>query len=496
MTNKDPFAPFLHENHKKPMTRRELLAQGFISYGSYLAVPSVLAMFSRQARGEDTVCAPAKGATRMIPVIVFDLAGGANLSGSNVIAGAQGGQMDFLPAGSYATIGVAAEAEPSKLSATDPAFTEFGLAFHPSSGILAGMRSTTTAPTRAGVDGVMFAATSNDDSRSNPHNPLYWVAKAGSTGELVSFVGTSSGASGGRAPAPAASIDPSKAPTVITKPADALGIVDAGKLANLLGAISTPQQGIADVQKVLQATKTMSDARIAKFQQKDVPSQVQELIKCGYINSAGFLSKFTPAALDPAQDPIITGRFTMTDAQQANVATITKLVLDGYAGAGVVEMGGYDYHGQGRATQTTKDTAVGAMIGRVLECAAQKRTPVMIYVYTDGGVSSNAGGSPTNGLLPFTSDSGERGSTFALLYKPGGTRPAMRNNKRQIGAFQASGSVDTTASKIANTPELVTKAFVANYLAAHGKEGDLAKVVGDNPFGAELEKHLAFAKNI
>jgi hypothetical protein len=56
--------------------------------------------------------------------------------------------------------------------------------------------------------------------------------------------------------------------------------------------------------------------------------------------------------------------------------------------------------------------------------------------------------------------------------------------------------VDTTASKIANTPELVTKAFVANYLAAHGKEGDLAKVVGDNPFGAELEKHLAFAKNI
>jgi hypothetical protein len=496
MKNSNPFAPFMHENHKKPLTRRELLAQGFISYGGYLALPSVLTMFSRQARGEDSVCTPQKGGARMIPVIVFDLAGGANLSGVNVIAGAQGGQMDFLPPGSYGTIGLAPEAEPSKLAATDPAFSEFGLAFHPASPMLAGMRATTTAPTRAGVEGVMFAGTSNDDSRSNPHNPLYWVAKAGSTGDLVSFVGTSSGASGGRAPAPAASIDPSKAPTVITKPGDALGIVDAGKLANLLGAVSTPQQGIADVQKVLQATRSMSEARIKKFQQKDVPAQVQELIKCGYINSAGFLSKFTPAALDPNADPIITARFTMTNAQQANVATITKLVLDGYAGAGVIEMGGYDYHGQGRATQNTKDTAVGDLIGRVLETAALKQTPVMIYVYTDGGVSSNAGGSPTNGLLPFTSDSGERSSSFALLYKPGGARPAMRNNKHQIGAFQASGSVDTTASKIANTPELMTKAFIANYLAAHGREGDLAKVVGDNPFGAELEKHLAFAKNV
>jgi hypothetical protein len=495
MNAKHKPAGYLHPNHKHAVSRRDLLAQGAISFGSYLAMPSLLSIFAQQARGaEELVCSAGPGGTRMVPMIIFDLAGGGNIAGTNVIVGGKGGQMDFLPDGSYATIGLAPEAEPQKLAATDLAFSEFGLAFHPTSKMLAGMREFTTAPTRAGTDGALFCAASSDDTRNNPHNPLYWIAKAGLGGELVSLVGTTDGTSGGRAAAPPLSIDPSKQPSRITRPEDALGLVDPGKLATILAAVSTPQQGIADVQKVLAATKTMSDAKLKMFQQKDLPGQIQDLVKCGYINSSDFLSKFSAAALDPRTDPIVTGRFAaIAGPVQAKAATIAKLVLDGYAGAGVIELGGYDYHGQGRATQDARDLEAGRMIGRVLEMAALKNQPVMIYVYTDGGVSATAAGA-VNGIFPFASDSGERSAAFTLVYKPGGTRPAIRNGQRQIGAYKAGGSVDGAANKLSTSVEVLSKAVVANYLALHGKEGDLAKVVGDNPFGGELESYLAFSK--
>lgn len=512
---KNPPSGYRHENHRKPMNRRDLLSQGFISFGAYLAMPSMLSLFASQARGEDAlVCKAASGGARMVPLIILDLAGGANIAGSNVIVGDRGGQRSYLAAGSYSTIGLTAEQEPGKLDQKDLAFSEFGLAFHPASKMLAGMRQTCpTATTRAGVDGALFCTSSGDDTRSNPHNPLYWIAKAGLTGELVSLVGTSDGTSGGNAAAPANSIDPSKQPSRITRADDALGLVDPGRLATLIKGINGNNQAnaLADVQKVLAATKTMSESRLKMFQAKDMPSQIQDLVRCGYINSSDFLSRFQPTALDPRLDAAFTTAFpslvtggvatALANESQAkavarhqSAATIVKLVLDGYAGAGVLQMGGYDYHGQGRATQDTQDLEAGRMIGRILELAAAKKSPIMIYVYTDGGVASGNAGA-VNGILPFTSDSGERSSAFALVYKPEG-RVEIRDGRRQIGAFKNGGSVDGTFNRISNSVPDLTKAVVANYLALNGLDtaANLEKVVGDNPFGADLEKYLAFGK--
>ena len=114
---------------------------------------------------------------------VFDLVGGSNIAGANVIVGGKGGQADILPAGSYATIGLGGGKEPGSVTVNK----EYGLAFHPDSGMLAGMNSVTKATTRANCEGVLFCAQSNDDTGSNPHSPLYWLAKAGLSGSLVSF---------------------------------------------------------------------------------------------------------------------------------------------------------------------------------------------------------------------------------------------------------------------------------------------------------------------
>jgi hypothetical protein len=121
----------------------------------------------------------------------------------------------------------------------------------------------------------------------------------------------------------------------------------------------------------------------------------------------------------------------------------------------------------------------------------------MIYVATDGGVSSNPSGD-VNGIFPFSNDSGERSAAFALLYNPAAEgRPAMLKN--QVGAFQQNGAVDTTVNKASTSVENLTRAVVANYLAVHGRQGELSDVIGaaNNPFSAsELDEYLAFDQSI
>ena len=87
-----------------------------------------------------------------------------------------------------------------------------------------------------------------------------------------------------------------------------------------------------------------------------------------------------PAALDPTKDPLITGGtapiFTASDFQDGDVAstaTIMKLVIDGYAGAGTIAMGGYDYHDGTRASGEMRNFKAGQMIGAVLEYAQRVR---------------------------------------------------------------------------------------------------------------------------
>jgi hypothetical protein len=184
-------------------------------------------------------------------------------------------------------------------------------------------------------------------------------------------------------------------------------------------------------------------------------------------------------------------------ADQARVATIASMVLKGLAGAGTVSLAQFDYHTGNRATGEQRTFDAGALIGQALALAAAKKTPLMIYVFTDGAVTSsgqidNSTGGRGKGV--WTADSGQRSATYTIVYNPNGKRPEMRNGIRQIGAFGDGGTVDEAASKIGGSPDLAAKAIVANYLALHGKESMLASVVGSDPFGADLDKILAFAK--
>ncbi len=105
--------------------------------------------------------------------------------------------------------------------------------------------------------------------------------------------------------------------------------------------------------------KRISDAKYAQVQaytdhhaqrtRRLDPAGIQA---CGYTKAAYIVDKYnSPSAVNPDVDPNIVGPsgiFT-TAEYQANsdyqkTAAIMKLVIDGNAAAGTIEMGGFDYH--------------------------------------------------------------------------------------------------------------------------------------------------------
>jgi hypothetical protein len=470
------------------VSRRDFLSHGLIAGVGAVMAPSLLSILNmNSAYALDCGAGIALPTTSRIPILIFDLSGGSNFAGSNVMVGKTGGQTDYLP--SYATLGLPDSMHPKNAGQTSD---ELGLQFHADSAILRGIQSTAAVATRAKVDGAVFCASSNDDTSNNPHNPIYWLTKAGATGDLTAMAGTQGSESGGNSNVPQASLISTMKPVTINTPKDALNLVNIGKLGTLFGTDKST--------KVLKAIESMSANKVAQFNSKSLPDQLKDLINCGYIQSQDALNKFIPSAIDPTLDTQVTASFNnLTDGDQRKTATITKLILDGHVGVGTISLGGYDYHSDNRSEGEAKDFKLGDLIGRVLELAAKKQKDIFIYVFTDGSVSANgkidntAGG---RGKLGWGGDSSQRASTFFLYYRQAGRALLRTPGKRQIGAFKTNENVDLTASLVSNNVTNLAKAVVGNYLALSGKESTLATVVGDNPFGANLNNYLIFNKSV
>ena len=244
--------PFRHENHRRPRTRREFLAQGLISGLGFVVGPSLFSLLAapRSARAQMVQCNLSAGAGR-IPFLCFDLAGGANVAGSNVLVGGPGGALDPLSGDGYKQLGLPPSMLPSLQGQTN---LELGLPFHADSAFLRGILSKTSPTTRANVNGTVICARSENDTGNNPHNPTYGIARSGSAGELAVLVGTESSVSGGNSQAPMAMIDATLRPTKVERPTDATGLVDTGKLVSLLNQ--------ADATAVMRTVEQLADQKL------------------------------------------------------------------------------------------------------------------------------------------------------------------------------------------------------------------------------------------
>ena len=173
-----------------------------------------------------------------IPFIAFDLAGGANMTGSNVLVGGQGGQQDFLQAAAYAKMGLPGDMVPNAPNPQSPTNnfvnSALGLSFHSDSAFLRGILSKVSVATAANINGAVIPAKSENDTGNNPHNPMYGIFKAGADGSLLSLIGSRASESGGNSLAPMSMIDPSATPTKVDRTSDVTGLVDTGNEARCI----------------------------------------------------------------------------------------------------------------------------------------------------------------------------------------------------------------------------------------------------------------------
>jgi hypothetical protein len=129
--------PFRHVDHPRPVTRRQFLAQGFITGAAWITAPTILGLFkTSEARAQAAAACGLGGSANKLPFLVFDLGGGASIAGSNVLVGTQT-QLDPLSPAGYTKMGLPAGRTP-----TDPLFVDqsLGLAFHSESALLRGIR--------------------------------------------------------------------------------------------------------------------------------------------------------------------------------------------------------------------------------------------------------------------------------------------------------------------------------------------------------------------
>ena len=498
--------PLRHTEHPKPLSRRAFIAQGFatgtatIMSGSLLSglfSTPVNAALSADLEALKVLCGIATQGAGKIPFICFDLAGGANIAGSNVLVGKQGGQLDFLTTAGYSKLGLPGDMIPSivntQTTSNDFINSDLGLAFHADSAFLRGITEKLGPATAANINGAVIPARSDNDTGNNPHNPMYGINKVGADGSLLTLIGSQSTASGGNSMSPASMLDASVRPVKIDRPSDVTGLVDVGDLTSLL----SQQDAVA----VMESIQRISAKKLGKIDTKiSTDAVIKDMVNCGYVKSADLADRFgNPATLNPALDPNIvgpTGVFSQAEfdneGEFRKAAAVMKLVINGFAGAGTITMGGFDYHTGDRSTGELRDLRAGRSMGACLEYAARVGKPLMMYVFSDGSVASNGMvDSSVNGRGKgvWTGDNSSTAASFFLVYNPngraqlmGGT-PEQQAMSQQIGYMRSDASVETASSPAANNVNLLVETVILNYLALHGQQGQFSTLFPNHGLG-------------
>lgn len=461
---KQPLRPL---GHGKPVTRRELISQGVISGGAMVLTPSLLgSIYSQTAEGQEFIAASCPKEPDQIggtAAIVIELSGGGNIAGANVFVGGPGGQADRLP--SYTTLGGPAT----------PTAPQYGLVWNSTSRMLAGINSVITDQAiKDKVKGILYCSISNDDLETNLYLPAHHLVHAGALGKVAKLVGRFGNKSGTR------NVTGFEVPGLtavsINSPTDVRSIVDRHKISLTLSD--------AAMSRILQTSKNMGIDSLCKISRRSLSEQMAAICGCRYEKSYQLATQFSADALDPTKDAEISRIYGT--ASGSNEACISKLVIGGNAGVGVILKDGYDYHDGTRATGDAKDLEAGVTIGRIIAYAASQNRAVSIMIVTDGGVSSNASGA-------WVADSGVRAAALQISYHPTGIKTL--DTDPQVGAYKSDETVNGTINAISNSPSALALAFTANYLAISGEEAKLQTLFGDNAISQNLKEYLVYSKS-
>jgi len=519
-------APLLHADHPRPVTRRDFIRQGFTTGTASVLAGGVFGLFANprdamaalssdiSSLATDVGCSlGALTGGAKVPFICFDLAGGANFAGSNVLVGGGGGQNDgTISTAGYSKLGIPGDMVPGldstgidllAPSATRNDFVndDLGLQFHADSPMLMGILENIGAAL-GNVDGCVIPARSENDTGNNPHNPLYGIIKAGARGSVVDLIGSRNSDSGGNSVSPMDLMDPEYRPTKVDRPSDVTGLVDVG---NLTAILNDPQDVTAVMESMARITHKKLKNGVTDLGVTD-QEVIKDLVRCGYLKAADLADRFAGVPVDPLADADVLGSFgvttgsELTDREFLKTASVMKMVLNGYSAGGCITMGGYDYHTGDRSTGENRDLRAGRCIGAVLNYASRVNKPVMIYVYSDGSLASNGrrDESQNNGSMlggrgkgEWTGDNSSTACSFFLVYNPV-TNPTLRITGRQIGRFSADASVVTSSSPAANNVNLLVNTVLLNFMALNGDLGQFPTLFPNHGLGNNFDQYVAF----
>lgn len=460
----DPFdasGGFQHENHARPISRRDFVAQGLISAASYLLIPSVVSLTMRSSYAAAMKCASANPG---VPCLIFDAAGGIAIAQETATWG-KGGVGDFLAGSAYTRLGFPDGNMPSGMT-VDPAGVG-GIAWHKDSKINAGLKSTTSLAVRNKVSGSIFASVLGDDTRNNEINPAHLIAKV-SSGGLLQVAGNIPNPSGGFSRS--TENIPDYFSYQVSGPDSLLRMKSLGALKS--AASSNP----ARISSIMDRMKALASLQLGTYSEKELPPSLRSQVDCRYEQASTLgKSEEDAAGLDYRIDPKASAIFNSANAEENELAAIVYLLLSGGAGVGVFTKGGGDYHIGNRTTGDAYNLRMGELLGKCLSLASAMGKKFMIIVITDGSVGAGKDRDPSSGYAVWTSDGGEYGASMILAHDPAGA-PEMRTH--QLGWFDRdAGGVDRGSSVFANSPSALGYSMYANYLAFSGRLGEFESLV-------------------
>jgi len=496
---------FLTRGHSKTCSRREFLSKGAIAGAGFVFVPSLLSLMSRRVEAQSLSCAaPLSAASSLFPIIFIDHGGGSAFANDFVVGGV-GGQMDFITGvGAYENYGLPDDQNYNAMGITPD--TSLGVAFHPSSPFLAGIKSILPSQYYPSVDGFTIAAETDDDTENNPLGGLQYAGMVGRKGLLVPTIGTDNNASGGRHKAAEFAESPEYMPVRIQDQGSARRVGGFGNM------FESDRLGVERAQKVLRAISTLSSTQLNSFNNLSLQQQADLMIRCGYLNAVDLPSLYSPEAIFPlnpdVNDPIRTA-FGGTFNQRS--ASIARLVMNEFAGAGCDNVGGYDNHDGSSVNPNLQRFQAGVLVGRYLYYAALLGKPIFIAGTTDGGMGVLRNGSGVlqvdntapngQGIGGFgwarrPGDNGNTSLQWCMTYVPNSTRGQLvQASGRQIGAYRKEGVIRDYLVT-AKSPTRVAQVMMYNYLALQGRESEVKDLNnGVNPFGgSDAAKYLIFKK--
>jgi len=484
MKKKPTVLPLLiDDQHPLPVTRRDFLSRGLAGVSTYFMAPTALGLILRENQARADGC-PASGANpSLLPFLVFDLVGGAALSG-NFVPLDRGGN----PLPSYSLLGMGDSTNFPKLSVNTSfgapmagpgplAAPAMGGGVAQTSKLLEGLISKTSLAAQANLRMGVICHNSQSDTANNQHSAIQQVAMAGAQGSVLrGGLGMVNVMSGANSDVPFS--DSTLKPLALKSIADLTGALSYGPALSSLSDQA--------LKSIARATAKLSNEQGIALSRRSLGQQFATLVSCGLIKNIDYT---TPVqGLDSRQDAIFRNAYGINPGTNpsdllAVTSTIAMNVIKGNTGPGAIMLGGYDYHDSTQTTGDGRDFLAGQQIGMAVQAAFDSGKSLVFQVLTDGGLAS------ADGTRNWKDDSNEKGLTVVGVIRPQG---AASMRKTQLGSFTAGQGADTTSLFGVDT-KLVALSVFANYLSLSGKINLFESVVtGSSLSSTNLDQVLMF----